>query len=157
MSGHPNKTAFRGLLTLVGVPSCKPPKNASGHRVLLTEEVVLRALPGIIGMAVCYSEERNHAPQNKIGVITEAHLKPFDAISRAVYVSGHLFSWDFAEQVDKIRNTSASLGMSYEIALVKVPDITAELWTPTDFWFTGAAILPKRCAAYKDTWVGVAE
>ena len=157
MSGHPNKTAFRGLLTMVGVPSCRSPKNAAGHKVLLTKEVVLRTLPSLIGMAVCYSEERNHAPQNKIGVITDAYLIEFDAVSQAIYVSGHLFSWDFDKEVTKIRNTSGSLGMSYEIALVKVRDTNAELWVPTDFWFTGAAILPKRYAAYKDTWIGVGE
>jgi len=45
------------------------------------------------------------------------------------------------------------LGMSYEIAEAKIDDIGAEVWTVTDFTFTGAAVLRRDKAAYKQTWI----
>ena len=33
--GHPNRVAFRGVLTVVDVPSDRAPAGARGHRVML--------------------------------------------------------------------------------------------------------------------------
>ena len=46
---HPNRAAFRGVLTLVDVASDKPPAGARGHRVLLTRSAAEAALPSLAG------------------------------------------------------------------------------------------------------------
>ena len=61
-------------------------------------------------------------------------------------ISGYLFAHDFPDVVDEIRARCAApagstLGMSYEIAAVEVPNREALIWTATAFTFTGAAVL----------------
>ena len=43
------------------------------------------------------------------------------------------------------------MGMSYELANAHVADMRAEVWTLTQATFTGAAILLREKAAYRDT------
>ena len=43
--------------------------------------------------------------------------------------------------------------MSYEIADARVADTKAKVWTFTQVTFTGAAILRRDKAAYRDTWI----
>jgi hypothetical protein len=43
--------------------------------------------------------------------------------------------------------------MSYEIADARVADLQAKVWTLTQVTFTGAAILRRDKAAYRDTWI----
>jgi hypothetical protein len=43
--------------------------------------------------------------------------------------------------------------MSYEIADARVADMSAKVWTLTRVTFTGAAILRRDKAAYRDTWI----
>jgi len=45
------------------------------------------------------------------------------------------------------------LAMSYEIADARVADTQAKIWTLTQVTFTGAAILRRDKAAYRDTWI----
>jgi hypothetical protein len=47
----------------------------------------------------------------------------------------------------------AGLGMSYEVTEVQVADPKARVWTLTKVLFTGAAILRRDKAAYRDTWI----
>ena len=51
----------------------------------------------------------------------------------------------------------AVLGMSYEIADARVIDTKARVWTLTRVTFTGAAILRRDKAAYRDTWIELGE
>jgi hypothetical protein len=37
VAGHPNRAAFRGVLTMVDVPSQQAPSGAKGHLVMLTK------------------------------------------------------------------------------------------------------------------------
>jgi hypothetical protein len=46
-----------------------------------------------------------------------------------------------------------TLGMSYEIADARVADVRSSVWTLTHVTFTGAAILRRDKAAYRDTWI----
>jgi len=74
---HPNRTEFRGVLTLVDVPSDKPPTGARGHRVMLTREATERALPSLLGMGLDYAPALDrHDARRKVGVIVEANLCP---------------------------------------------------------------------------------
>ena len=43
------------------------------------------------------------------------------------------------------------MGMSYELAEAHVADMRAQIWTLTQATFTGAAILLREKAAYRDT------
>ena len=43
-------------------------------------------------------------------------------------------------------------GMSYEITDARVDDMRAPIWIVTDFTFTGAAVLRRDKAAYRNTW-----
>ena len=65
-----------------------------------------------------------------------------------------MYARDFPELVREIRAKGPKvLGMSYEIAEAKIDDVGAEIWTVTDFAFTGAAVLRRDKAAYKQTWI----
>ena len=45
--------------------------------------------------------------------------------------------------------------MSYEIANATIPNQDAQIWTVTDFTFTGAAVLRRDKAAYPQTWIAI--
>jgi hypothetical protein len=161
--GHPNREPFRGVLTLVDAVSDKAPAGARGHRVVLTRVAAESALASLLGMALDYSLALDrHDTRRKVGVITRAEI-----VGRKLELGGYLFAKDFPEIVKQIgrgRNCRgtfdgassqdhASLAMSYEIADARVADTTARVWTLTQVTFTGAAILRRDKAAYRDTWI----
>jgi len=180
--GHPNRVAFRGVLTLVDVASDRAPSGARGHRVLLTRKAAEEAIPSLLGMALDYSPRFDtHDTRRKIGVITRAEI-----VGREITVGGFLYGRDFPEIVAEIgkavvshqpsvvrknvgsadksvRTTQAgpgevsratqALGMSYEIADAVVEDIKANIWVLNKVTFTGAAILRRDKAAYRATWI----
>lgn len=159
--GHPNREPFRGVLTLVDTPSDKPPAGSRGHRVMLTRAAAERALPSLLGMALDYSPMLDrHDVRRKVGVITSAEI-----VGKAIELSGYLFAKDFPEIVEQIekgimhasavarRKPANPLGMSYEISDASVADVRDKIWTLTRVTFTGAAILRRDKAAYRDTWI----
>jgi hypothetical protein len=158
--GHPNREPFRGVLTLVDTASDKPPAGSRGHRVILTRAAAERALASLLGMALDYSPRLDrHDTRRKVGVITRAEI-----VGKSIEVSGYLFAKDFPEVVQQIESgvihaASARkrphnpLGMSYEISDASVADTREKVWTLTRVTFTGAAILRRDKAAYRDTWI----
>jgi hypothetical protein len=73
VEGHPNRVPFEGVLTVVNVPSDRPPAGARGHRVVLTREAAERALPSLLGMAADYRPGWDgHDARRKVGLVTEA-------------------------------------------------------------------------------------
>ena len=52
VDGHPNRVPFEGVLTVVNAASDKAPAGARGHRVMLTREAAVGALPSLLGMGV---------------------------------------------------------------------------------------------------------
>jgi len=98
VEGHPNRTDFTGVLTLVDVPSQRSPQGAQGHRVVLTREVAERALPSLIGMALDYTPSFDrHDIRCKVGVITQAEV-----VGRNLEIGGYLYAKDFPEVVREI-------------------------------------------------------
>lgn len=148
VAGHPNRVPFEGVLTLVDEPSNRPPSGARGHRVILTRAAALAALPSLMGMAVDYSPGWDgHDARRKCGIITQA-----DVQGKSLRVSGYLFGKDFPEVEERMRrSTAGTMGMSYEIADAHVEDMNADVWTLTRATFTGAAILLREKAAYRNT------
>lgn len=146
--GHPNRIAFEGVLTMVDIASDKAPSGAKGHRVLLTRDAATAALPSLLGMAVDYRPGWDgHDARRKCGVITEA-----DVIGSRLHVSGYLFGRDFPEVEERMsRSQDGSMGMSYELANAHVADMQAQVWRLTKATFTGAAILLREKAAYRNT------
>jgi hypothetical protein len=172
--GHPNRVAFRGVLTVVDVASDKAPAGARGHRVMLTRRAAEDAIPSLLGMAMDYSPRLDaHDTRRKIGVITRANL-----VGRDLVIGGFLYGRDFPEIVAEIGKKAAShqlsalrkggagdsaiktpscgdpqagLGMSYEIADAVVEDIKANIWVLSRVTFTGAAVLRRDKAAYRGT------
>jgi hypothetical protein len=159
VEGHPNREAFRGVLTLVDVPSDRSPAGARGHRVVLTRSAAEAAIPSLLGMGLDYAPSLDrHDTQRKVGVITRAEI-----VGRDLALGGYLFAKDFPEIVRAIREsrrtlrTSAGeLGMSYEIADARIADMRSKIWTLTHVTFTGAAILRRDKAAYQNTWIELA-
>jgi hypothetical protein len=158
VAGHPNREPFRGVLTLVDVPSDRSPAGARGHRVVLTRAAAEAGLASLLGMALDYSPTLDrHDTRRKVGVITRAEI-----VGKKLELGGHLFAKDFPEVVRKISGSdgiqaaNAGLGMSYEIADARVADMRAKVWTLTQVTFTGAAILRRDKAAYRETWIGLA-
>jgi len=148
VAGHPNRAPFTGVLTLVDEPSTRPPSGARGHRVILTREAALAALPSLLGMAVDYVPSWDgHDARRKCGIITHADLE-----GAQLRVAGYLFARDFPEVERQVRQSlSGSMGMSWELADAHVEDMRAEVWTLTRATFTGAAILLREKAAYRGT------
>lgn len=224
VKGHPNRAGFRGVLTVVDVPSDRAPSGSKGKRVLLTRKAAEAAIPSLIGMAVDYAPSLDrHDTRRKVGVITSA-----DVVGRNLEVSGYLYAKDFPEIVEeigrmgrrpeesggsqvsgvglqasgelagegkKLRESLAgavkeirrlirsargepeeqavvlraetplelmgaagagSLGMSFEITKVNVLNRKARVWKLIGVTFTGAAILRKDKAAFRDTWIELA-
>lgn len=148
VADHPNRVPFEGVLTAVDEASTRPPSGARGHRVILTREAASAALPSLLGMAVDYAPKWDgHDARVKCGIITEA-----DVIGNQLRVSGYLFGRDFPEVVEQLNtSTAGNMGMSYELANAHVADMHAEVWTLTRATFTGAAILLREKAAYRNT------
>lgn len=148
VAGHPNRVPFEGVLTLVDEPSSRPPSGARGHRVILTRAAAMAALPSLVGMAVDYAPGWDgHDARRKCGIITQA-----DVEGSRLKVSGYLFGKDFPEVEERMRHSAAgTMGMSYEIADAHVEDMNADVWTLTRVTFTGAAILLRDKAAYRNT------
>jgi hypothetical protein len=151
VNGHPNRLPFEGCLTLVDVPSDRAPSGARGHRVVLTHAAAEAALPSLLGMAVDYKAGWDgHDARQKCGIITSANLD-----GQRLMVSGFLFARDFPELERRMCGLKASadgeMGMSYELADVHVADMKAQVWTLTRATFTGAAILLREKAAYRNT------
>lgn len=145
---HPNRRPFEGVLTFAQRESDRPPSGARGHRVLLTTTAVERALPSLLGMAVDFAPGLDrHDARRKVGIITSADLE-----NGKLNVSGYLFAQDFPEVVNEIAVTLGGLGMSYEIADARVVDVNAPVWEVSGFTFTGAAVLRRDKAAYRETW-----
>ena len=145
---HPNRVPFEGVLTLVDEPSNRPPSGARGHRVILTRAAAVAALPSLLGMAVDYTPGWDgHDSRRKCGIITQA-----DVEGSRLRVSGYLFGKDFPEVEEQMRRSEAgAMGMSYELANAQVADMNSPIWSVTRATFTGAAILRREKAAYRDT------
>ena len=175
VAGHPNRLPFRGVLTLVGVASQRAPSGSRGHRVMLARSATDKALPSLLGMALDYAPSlASHDVRRKVGIITEANIVPLHPTlsptagdqggapaksanaTGQLAVSGYLFAHDFPDVVDEIRAQSDNtLGMSYEMTQVEVPNQSAWIWTATAFTFTGAAVLRRDRAAYPQTWIAL--
>ena len=145
---HPNRLSFEGILTVVNSASDKAPAGAKGHRVMLTREAVEEALPSLLGMAVDYRLNLDgHDARCKIGILTEANL-----IGRKLAVNGYLYARDFPDVAKAIQaHAPEALGMSYEIADARVENMHADVWKLTRVTFTGAAVLLREKAAYRET------
>lgn len=148
VADHPNRAPFTGVLTLVDEPSTKPPSGARGHRVILTRGAALAALPSLLGMAVDYVPSWDgHDARRKCGIITQA-----DVEASRLRVAGYLFAKDFPEVQRQMQQClPGAMGMSWELADAHVEDMRAEIWTLTRATFTGAAILLREKAAYRNT------
>ena len=164
--GHPNRLPFEGVLTLVDVASDKAPSGSRGHRVVLTRAAAEAALPSLLGMAVGYKTGWDgHDARQKCGIITAAELD-----GRKLMVSGFVFARDFPEfsgpefsgpgfsghgftgpAIGAALQQEGAMGMSYELADAHVADMRASVWTLTKATFTGAAILLREKAAYRET------
>ncbi len=98
VTAHPNRTAFRGVLSTVDVPSQRSPSGARGHLVVLTREAAEAALPSLLGMGVDYSPSLDrHDVRRKVGVITRAEIA-----GRNLELGGYLYARDFPEIVEEI-------------------------------------------------------
>ena len=128
VAGHPNRSPFTGVLTLVDEPSTKPPSGARGHRVILTRGAAMAALPSLLGMAVDYAPSWDgHDARRKCGIITHA-----DVEGSRLSVAGYLFAKDFPEVERQMRQClPGAMGMSWELADAHVEDMRAEVWTLT--------------------------
>jgi hypothetical protein len=136
---HCNMQGFEGVLTLVDVASDKAPYGSHGHRIILTREAVINALPSLLGMAISW---KDHDRLAKCGIITETWIE-----ENRVIVSGYIFKRDFPE----IAEETESLGMSFELAQAHVEDMHASVYTLTKVEFTGASVSLLKDVAYKNT------
>ncbi len=117
VKGHPNRAAFRGVLTVVDAMSQRAPSGSGGRRVLLTKGAAETALPSLLGMALDYAPSFDrHDVRRKVGMITRA-----DVVGRNLEIGGHLFARDFPEVIAEIRKS----GMGPVLRRVDVSSRTA--------------------------------
>ena len=153
VTGHPNRAPFRGVLTLVDVPSDRAPSGARGRRVVLTRAAAEKALASLIGMGLDYTPGLDgHDARRKVGIITSAEVE-----GTKIVVGGYLFAHDFPEVVEEIARGGGKLGMSYEIAGAEVQNTQASIWRIVNAVFTGAAVLLRSKAAYENTSIELME
>ena len=101
VEGHPNRAAFRGVLTVVDEPSQRAPSGSRGRRVLLTRGAAEAALPSLLGMALDYAPSFDrHDVRRKVGVITSAEM-----VGRNLEVGGYLYAKDFPDIVAEIEKS----------------------------------------------------
>ena len=179
LARHPNRLAFRGVLTLVDVPSDRAPAGSRGHRVILSRAAAERAIPSLLGMGLDFTASFDgHDARRKVGIITSADIVPLSRVEQAfrpafsssrragasapevrpaaLIISGFLFARDFPDVVRDLRLHAGALGMSYEIAEARIADPGARIWTITEAVFTGAAVLRRDKAAYSQTSIELA-
>ncbi len=124
VAGHPNRTPFEGVLTLVDEPSDRAPSGARGHRVVLSRSAAMAALPSLLGMAVDYRPGWDgHDARRKCGIITEADVHDSRVCRRAAISSAATFPRSRSRCNARRRGT---MGMSYELADAHVADMRAE-------------------------------
>lgn len=155
---HPNQMPFSGILTWFDAPSDNPPNGSRGRNVVIPKEVGIPALSSLKGMAINYvsGSMDGHNPQQKIGVITDAHVgEPVEDGSLPVYVDGYIYAYDFEDVAVNIKASQSVLGFSYETAKTIIED---GVWNGEQVamvkqlgWFTGASVLYKMSAAYQTT------
>ncbi len=117
VEGHPNRAGFRGVLTVVDVPSQRAPSGSKGHRVVLTRAAAEAALPSLLGMALDYAPSFDrHDQRRKVGVVTSAEI-----VGRNLEVGGFLYAKDFPDIVEEI----AKSGRRPKAELNFVPPSTA--------------------------------
>jgi hypothetical protein len=148
IQGHPNRMPFEGVLTLVDLPSDRAPSGSRGHRVTLSRTAAEAALPSLLGMAIDFRPDWDgHDARSKCGILTSA-----DIVGHRLMVGGYLYARDFPEVEAKLHDLAAgSMGMSYELADAQVEDMRASVWKLNRVTFTGAAILLRDKAAYRQT------
>ena len=104
-------------------------------------------------------------PRNGHRSLATDHLR-----ASAIEIAGYLYARDFPDVMRELREqcgpglrpgiagegaraTWHALGMSYEITDARIDDLRAAVWTVSECTFTGAAVLRRDKAAYRDTWI----
>ncbi len=106
VEGHPNRVEFRGVLTVIDVPSQRAPQGSKGKRVVLTRGAAEAAIPSLLGMALDYAPSYDrHDVRRKVGVITSAEI-----VGRNLEVGGYLYAKDFPDVVEEVRKAGRVLG-----------------------------------------------
>ena len=123
------------------------------HKVgIITEANVV---PGKAG----HGFTRMHTDKPRENPCKSAKIRGSDFSS--IEIAGYLYARDFPEVMRELREQSPAgggratlqLGMSYEITDARIDDLRAVVWTVSECTFTGAAILRRDKAAYRDTWI----
>lgn len=148
---HPNRLRFDGVLTRIGVPSDEPPNGSGGKRVLLTHAAAERALPSLVGMGVDLTADMTgHDVASKVGVVDGAWIE-----GDAVRIKGAIWCADFPQHATRIQLDQAKLGFSFEAQEITVESLNADPLVIVACTFTGAALLQKSAAAFRETAISV--
>ena len=103
--GHPNRNAFRGVLTLVDVPSDGSLRGEWTPGGIDTASS-RGGFPSLLGMALDSAPELDrHDARRKVGVITRAEI-----VGRQLEIGGYLFAKDFPEVVEEIAKSRRERG-----------------------------------------------
>ena len=142
VAGHPNRAAFRGVLTVVDEPSQRAPSGSKGRRVILTKSAAEAALPSLLGMALDYAPSFDrHDVRRKVGVITSAEI-----VGKNLEVSGYLYAKDFPEVVREIA-TSGQIGAERARETCRGSWIHGAVDGPPERWWNEGARLRASLAA----------
>jgi hypothetical protein len=88
--------------------------------------------------------------------VAVGRIRSLTGTTRKVAVNRHELGETFHSTIRAETCVAAGpsgLGLSYEVTGVEIADTRARVWTLSKVTFTGAAILRRDKAAYRDTWI----
>jgi hypothetical protein len=86
-----------------------------------------------------------HNTRLKCGIITSAKIDGAD-----LKIKGYLFAADVPDVIRRLESDD-EFGFSFDAKDVGIADINADVWMATNIPFTGATVILKSKAAYRDT------
>lgn len=152
---HPNRTWFEGVLTYLDETSQGAPHGADKHRIRIKSGAAREALNSLLGMPVNLTTEvrgSKHDKKTKCGIITDAWID-----RSRVMIEGFIYQQDFPEVIMRLRNHGHDYGFSFDSTEGHVTDRSQDVWEIYSLIFTGATLMLKEKAAYKNTSIRLKE
>ena len=132
LNEYSGRVYFSGILCTLDEPSDKSPTGAKGHKIIITKTAAKNALSTLIGAPLNYKSDWNGHDYS--------------------VTVGYLATANYPEIIDKIKELPlGTLGMSYEVKNARCINLNQQIWTISEVTFSGAAILKRDKAAYRNT------
>jgi hypothetical protein len=134
---------FTGTLMFLNQPSDASPTGNSGRKMLVNKKTASMVCITLLGVPVWFD---GHGKE-KCGIITKVEI-----VGKELKVFGVLSE---PKAIQALEESPEEYGMSCEMMVCYYRKINDEIREMYDFRFSGAAILPKKEAAYRNTYISL--